>query len=397
MKKIILIILLITSFISISFGATKEIKFWQFWNTDWLQPLADKFEKENPEIKVTIERLTWADGFNKIITAMAANQAPDVIEIGSTWVAGLSLDGGLKSIEPGDLLQKLANWESAYFEGKYYAVPWTLSTGALFYNETLLKKSGFNKPPQNWSQLLEQSKAINKLGKGFYGYGLKSGAYTTWQKFLPYAWSNNSRIINSDWKSTGVNSPKFKEAVSFYKELNKYSLFDENIAVRKQFQEGKIGFMIEEPGQIKKFRKETPELKFKVIKLPKAPTGKSINFAGAQMLAITKNTKDVAAAEKFIKFLVAAENTKAITQRITTLFPADKSGFKDPFYQKENPDLLVFLETLETATSPQAHPRWIDIQEIFSEQLERVLFGKDVDSAMNQAAKEIKDILAEEL
>ena len=70
---------------------------------------------------------------------------------------------------------------------------------------------------------------------------------------------------------------------------------------------------------------------------------------------------------------------------------------RSTFLTKEHPELLVFLETLKTATSPQAHPRWIDIQEIFTEQLERVLFGKKVDRAMKKAEKEILEILNEEL
>ena len=396
MKKTLLLCVIFLSTLFNASAAT-EIRFWQFWDPEWINPLIEKFEKENPNIKVSLERLTWTDGFNKIVTALSANQAPDVIEIGSTWVAGLSLDGGLKPIEPKSLRNKLANWEPAYFKGRYYAVPWTLSTGALFYNKDLLKKAGFKTPPKNWKQLLKQSQAVHKMGKYIYGYGLKTGAYTTWQKFLPYAWSNGAKIINPDWKSTGVNSKAFKEAVSFYNELKEVSLFDENLVVRKQFQEGKVGFMIEEPGQINKFKKESPNLNFAVIQLPKAPTGKSINFAGAQMLAITKNTKNKAAAEKFIRFLVEAENSKAITRRITTLFPADKQGTQDDFYTKEHPELLVFLETLKTATSPQAHPRWIEIQEVFSEQLERVLFGKNVDRAMKKAEKEILEILNEEL
>lgn len=397
MKKVLFSALLIIGLIANISAATKEIKFWQFWNEEWLQDLVVEFETQNPDIKVSIERLTWANGFNKIITALAANQAPDIIEVGSTWIASLSLDGGLMPIEPGKLLDRLANWEPAYFNKKYYAIPWTLSTGALFYNEDLLKKSGFQQPPKNWKELLEQSKAIHELNKDIYGYGLKTGSYTTWQKFLPYAWSNGVRIIKSDWKTTEVNTPAFKEAVSFYANLRNYSIFDENIAVRKHFQNGKVGFMIEEPGQIKKFRKESPNLNFKVIKLPQAPTGKSINFAGAQMLAITKNTKNYSAALKWIKFLTEVKNTKVITKRITTLFPADKNSFNDPFYREENPELLVFLETLKTATSPQAHPRWIDIQEAFSEQLEEVLFGKDVSSAMMQAEKDIQLILSEDL
>ena len=103
MKKYILLLIWL-SFPLVSFSTT-EIKFWQFWSAEWMQPLIDKFEKENPDIQVSLERLTWSDGQNKIITAFAANQAPDVLEIGSTWVAGFSQDGGLKAIDPKGLLK----------------------------------------------------------------------------------------------------------------------------------------------------------------------------------------------------------------------------------------------------------------------------------------------------
>jgi ABC-type glycerol-3-phosphate transport system substrate-binding protein len=396
MKKYILLLGGILSLSGSAWAAT-EIKFWQFWNEDWIKPIIEDFEKENPDIQIKLERLTWSDGFNKVVTALAANQGPDVIEIGSTWVAGLSQDGGLKPIVPGDLLQKLSNWEPTYYKGKYYGVPWTLSTVALFYNEELLQKTGFKEPPKNWQELLKQSQAVHKLGENIYGYGLKTGAYSTWQRFLPYAWSNEARLISSDWKSTQVASKNFSEAVQFYKNLEPYSLFDENIVVRKQFQEGKVGFMLEEPGQIAIFKKETPNLRFSTVPLPASPKGKSINFAGAQILAITKNTKNKEAAEKFIRFLVRAENAKAITERITSLFPADKKAAQSDFYKKQHPELLVFLDTLKTATSPQAHPRWIEIQEVFSEQLERILFGENLEKALKKAEKEIQFILEEEL
>ena len=102
MKKTLLLCVIFLSTLFNASAAT-EIRFWQFWDPEWINPLIEKFEKENPNIKVSLERLTWTDGFNKIVTALSANQAPDVIEIGSTWVAGLSVDGGLKPIEPKSL------------------------------------------------------------------------------------------------------------------------------------------------------------------------------------------------------------------------------------------------------------------------------------------------------
>ncbi|MDH5561753.1 MAG: extracellular solute-binding protein [Deltaproteobacteria bacterium] len=378
------------------FSQSKEIRFWQFWPEKWIKPEIERFEKQTG-IKVIVERLTWSDGLNKIIAALAADQAPDVIEIGSTWVVGFSEGGGLKPLEVDDLKARLNLWKPAEYQGKTYAVPWTLSTGALFYNKKLLDKAGVLDVPSDWNQLLDASRRISVLDERIYGYGLKTGAYSTWQKFLPFAWSNEAVLFDPNSNSATLDSPRFLQAVRYYQELKNSSLFDDNLAVRKAFQEGKIGFMVEEPGQIIKFQKESPELEFGVTSLPKSPhTQKSIAFGGGQMLAITKNTKNLDAANRFIRFLVRPDVTKSITSQVTTLFPSHKSAINDPFYQVEHPELLIFLETLKTASSPASHPKWIDIQEIFSEQLERVMYGLiSVEDAMNQAKKDINEILLE--
>ena len=366
------------------FDDREKIRFWQFWSVEWIQPAIDKFQAENPDYKIEVERLTWDAGFNKIVTAMAADDAPDVLEIGSTWVAGFGSDGGILPLEIGDLQNKLSSWRPALYDGEYYAVPWALSTNALFYNKDLLKKAELNTPPANWNELLDMSTKIHSLGEDLYGYGLKSGRYTSWQKFLPFAWSNGTQLISDDWKSTDVTKPDFIEALTFYQSLKNVGLFDENVNVRKAFQEGSVGFMIEDPGQIKKFRKDTPDLNFGVIQLPLSPKGKSVNFAGAEMLAIGKNTEHKEMAMKFIEFMTRPENTMLITTKITSLFPAHKDAINTEYYQHVDPEIHVFLKTLETAISPPAHPQWVEIQEIFTEGLEKIMYDKGSPADMMQ-------------
>ncbi len=352
--------------------AGEVIRFWQFWPEDWLQEPLAQFEAETGH-KVVLERLTWGDGFNKIVTALAAAEAPDIIELGSTWVAGFSGQGGIQPLEVEDLKPKLNLWRPTSFQGRTYAVPWTLSTGALFINQDLLEQTGLP-PPTDWKQLKEVSEAMQGLGPGIKGFGLKTGSYTTWQKFLPFVWSNGANLLEQGQPKP--TDPAFLQALEFYASLVPSSLLDDNLMVRKAFAQGKLGMMLDEPGQIAQFLKERPELRILVMPQPKSPyTGKSIAFAGGQMLAVTKDAKNKEAAQALIRFLVRPEVVQQITQRITTLFPAYKGAALDPFYQQKHPELLVFLTALETATSPEAHPFWIAIQEAFSLQLERVLYG----------------------
>lgn len=397
-KKIhffLILFLLLTGSANV-FSAPQEIRLWQFWPEKWIQPELERFHAETG-IKVKVERLTWADGLNKIITALAANQAPDVIEIGSTWVAGFSEGGGLQEFFPHSLSKQLIMWKPAKVGDQFFAAPWTVSTSGLFFNKSLLEKAGVLTVPNSWASLLDASKKINALGPSYIGFGLKMGAYSTWQKFLPFAWSNDAYLLHPNLHETGLNSPQFIETVQYYKELKKVGLYDDNLAIRKAFKEGKVGFMIEEPGQVELFSKEVPGLKFGVMPIPTKKTDiAGVSFAGAQMLAITKNSKNYKAADKLIRFLVRPEVTQKITHNITTLFPAYKGAEKDPFYKEQHPELLTFLDILKSSTSPVAHPKWIDIQEVFSEQLDRVMY--DLDSpevALKTADQDIIQILNE--
>ena len=74
MKKTLLLCVIFLSTLFNASAAT-EIRFWQFWDPEWINPLIEKFEKENPNIKVSLERLTWTDGFNKIVTALSGKIA----------------------------------------------------------------------------------------------------------------------------------------------------------------------------------------------------------------------------------------------------------------------------------------------------------------------------------
>ncbi|MDT8445391.1 MAG: extracellular solute-binding protein [bacterium] len=385
-------LLLLFSCLWAATASAQTLHFWQFWPEEWLRPQLDRFTEETG-IQVEVERLTWSEGLNKILTSMAAGQAPDVIEIGSTWVAGLS--EGLAPINPGDLTDRLNGWSPARYQGSTFAVPWTLSTAALYVNLDLLDLVG-EPLPQNWADLLRASQKIQQLDDRTYGYGIKTGSYSTWQKFLPFAWSKGSRLLYPDGR-LGLTEAPFVEALEYYKQLKDHGLFDDNTVVRKVFLEGHLGFMLEEPGQIERFNKENPDLRFGVIPLPPPVTGgASVGFSGGQMLAVTQGAADPQAALKLIHFLCRPEVTEAITRRITTLFPAHKAAEQSDFYQKEHRELLVFLEVLKNSTAPPSHPKWVSIQEVFSQAVERSLYGLDLpQEAMRQAELDLNLLLNE--
>src|SRR3989304_2926880 len=67
------------------------IRFWQFWTEPKARAVITKavedFEAANPEFKVEITDLTWNDGHQKIVAAFAGGAVPDLLELGSDWIA----------------------------------------------------------------------------------------------------------------------------------------------------------------------------------------------------------------------------------------------------------------------------------------------------------------------
>src|ERR1041384_1822668 len=70
------------------------VTFWHFQSEPGqkkaLMERIKEFESENPTVHVDLQDLSWNDGKTKLMAAFNANNAPDVIELGSDWVAQFS-------------------------------------------------------------------------------------------------------------------------------------------------------------------------------------------------------------------------------------------------------------------------------------------------------------------
>ena len=51
-----------------------------------------------PELRVNVTVLNWESAWAKITAAAASGQGPDVLELGSTWVAAISSMGALEPL-----------------------------------------------------------------------------------------------------------------------------------------------------------------------------------------------------------------------------------------------------------------------------------------------------------
>jgi len=373
-------------------------------NEQLMRGLIDEFEKENPYIKVRLQQLTWEYGMDKFVISLAAGNAPDICELGTTWIARfassnvlLDITGQIKDIKDNYFL-----WDSATYNERIYGVPWLAGTRVLFYNKDLFIEAGLNPnaPPQTWEELLYAANKIHNPKEGRWGFSIYVGEpESPWQEFLPFAWSNGSRILSENLKDSFFYSKETLEALDFYKKISAYSIMERQSQINELFAEGKIGMQISGSWNLRLIPSINPDLNFGVCLLPKPnadPQARSISFSGGELFVITKNSKYPKEALRLIQFLTSKKNVMEIVRIQQNVVPAHKEVLQDQYYT-DHPEQKTFLLQLVNAVSPPNHPRWAQIQEEITAMIEEVVL-KNTDSkeALKNANIRIEKALKEE-
>lgn len=386
-------------------NAKVVLNFWEFSvGEELMRFLLDKFQKQNPDIEVKVQQLSWDYGFEKIVLSVAANNAPDICELGTDWVPKFSSSGVLLDVteDMADIKDKYLLWEPVTYKGRLYGAPWLAGTRVLFYNRGLFFKAGLNpdKPPATWDELLFAAKKIKEMGEDMYGFGIFAAEpYAPWQEFLPFAWGNGGDVLSPDMSECILNSQAVLEAMEFYNRLKPYSMVDRQPQVNMHFANGKVGMQISGFWNFNLIPRHNPSLNFGVALLPKpsAAKGFSAAFAGGEVFVILKNSKHPKEALKLVKFLMEEENTLEIVKVQRNVVPTYKASINHSYYQT-HPNERIFFQQMLTAVAPPNHPNWVSIQEEITNAIEKVAVGGMAPKrALDEAAIRINSILKEQV
>ncbi len=177
----------------------------------------DKFEAENPGIKLHLEVIPRVDIHQVVETRIANNNAPDILNI-DTFSEFVS-DGLLMPVKdycPEDQYNDFfpAFIAESVIDGTVWALPDLVSARALFCNVDLLKGAGVE-VPTTWAELEDACQAILDYYDGdVYPWGIDMTTDEGQACFAYYAWGNGGGFVDADG-NWALNSPENVEAVNF--------------------------------------------------------------------------------------------------------------------------------------------------------------------------------------
>jgi multiple sugar transport system substrate-binding protein len=407
--RITFLLVLLACFLSLSCSPSKKentIRFSHFWTEPGQRAVLDSvlkdFKKENPDITVEVMDLSWADGKTKLMINFNARTAPDVLELGSDWVAQFSSANVLEDISNSALLNprfhnapEYAN-EPGLWKGHYYAVPWLVDTRVLFINTDLISQvidTAYRDSSilGSWDEMFGVGMSITKSGiaKGIGVNG--SDVHRLYKKILPQIWSNGGAILDKNGNPTFATKENI-EALTFYVKQLDAGVLETQKNLDDLFKRGKLGILFSGSWLLDPLKKA--DFHWRCEPFPGNNGHSGISFAGGEYLAINAASEMKLQAEKLIAFITRPDNELRLSKAFN-IFPADTNLQRDSFYLKRK-DGDVYITQLAHSRMTPVHPKWLEIEAILEDETAQALYKKKTpEEAMRSCDVRVKELLNE--
>lgn len=179
-----------------------------------LAAMVAAFEAQNPDVKVNVETLGFADYFTQLAIRVAGNSAPDVFELNIENFRAYADKGAIAEIDTSaiDISNIYSTTLGAFqIDGKQYGLPTKFSNVVLVYNKDLFDQAGVSYPTIDWTWAdeLAAAEAIRALGTDIFGV---YRPIQTWEFYKTVA-QNGGSMMNADQTAFTLNSPENVQAL----------------------------------------------------------------------------------------------------------------------------------------------------------------------------------------
>lgn len=356
--------------------------------------LADLFTEEYPDVTVNVTPVAWDVAHDRLITAVAGGQTPDVTQLGTTWMGEFAqidaLDPTPESVASDAFFE--GAWDTTVVDDTSYGVPWYVETRLLYYRTDLADAAGWTEPPTDWDELKEMAQALRDGGApNGISLGTSIGA---WQQYLPFVWSNGGAVVDDEMQFT-LDDPANVEALEYYASFFEDGLSSaqpEGFDITPAFVQGTFPMFFSGPWHLALIDEVGGEDFADQWAVAPMPSGESAtSFVGGSNLVVFRDTDQRDAAWAFVEFVSRPEIQSIWYEEVGAL-PAVQESW-DSGELAEDEHLPLFGEQLEDAVSPPPIPTWEEVAAGIDDQVERAAVGgtsaEDAAAAMQAHAESV--------
>jgi multiple sugar transport system substrate-binding protein len=374
-----------------------------------LDTLVEDYNASQTDAVVTTFQLSSNDrGLQKVLTAIAGGEPPDISYLYGSWAANIAESGS--TVVLNDMIESTPDfdWEDFYpgertaatVDGNIIGVPALVDNLAIVYNPELFDDAGVDYPSADWTwdDFRAAAQALTDPDQQQYGWAYPADATedTVWH-WDAMLWEAGGDILNADNTQAVFNSEAGVRALTVLDEManeDQSILIDTtNTKIDDLFNNGKIGMVVTGPWAL--------------------PGYTNVDY-GVEIMPAFENHQTIAGPDNWVLFDNGPERVQAAWD-FTTWFTAPEQLVRDslmtghlptrasvtelPEYEefpKKWPGVDVFVENLENVEKARpvvtTYPR---ISEAMGQAIVAVLLGEqEPQAALDEAATKVNAILA---
>ena len=374
----------------------------------WTLQLAPKFnpymddvlgswDKLHPEAPVRWTDLPWGSVERKLLAAVFARTAPDVVNLNPPFAANLASKGGLTDLTallpPGAEQNYLPSvWEAARDpEAGQIAIPWYLTVRLSLVNGDLLRQAGLSRAPRRWDEVPAYARSIRE----------RTGRYGLFVTVVP----DDSAELLESFVQMGVslldarqraafNTPAGRKAFAFWTDLYREGLLPREVVSQGQrraielYQSGELALLASGAEFLRSIQTNAPGVA--AVTTPQPPLTGSDGKANVALmtLAVPRQSQQAGEAVELALFLTNGTN-QARFAREARVLPSSLEALSairaeleaeqpsNPAEAQIRDARLLSAETLNTArVLVPATPGVKRLQSIIYTQLQRAMLGQ---------------------
>ena len=362
----------------------------------YMQAVISRWERANPGITVRWTDVPWGSVERKLLAAVFARTAPDLVNLNPPFAANLASKQGLLDLAPllpaGAAATYLPRiWDAGMQDGQQFALPWYLTARITMANRALLQRADVAAPPTRWDQLPAYAEAIRR----------RTGRYALFMTVVP----DDSAELLETLVQQGVqlldrerraafHSEAGRQAFAFWSELYRRGLLPREVVSQgyrravELYQSGDLAQVATGPDFLRNLQTNAPGIA--AVTAPYGPiTGASGQANVAVMnLVVPRQSTMAAAAVSFGLELTNPANQLAFAEQARVLPSAAaalvqlQAGLASERPQQPAEQLVqrarsLSAETLErAAVLVPATPGIKRLQAILYTQLQRAMLGE---------------------
>ncbi len=389
-------------------SSSSEVEFWTMQLSpkfdDYFNTLIGEFEAENPGTTINWVDVPWADMETKILAAVSANNAPDVVNLNPNFAsqlatkgAWLTLDDKLTDEEKAVYLPKI--FEATQIDGNSFGFPWYLTARVTLYNTEIFEEAGITEPPATFEELADVAKQIKD----------ETGKYAFFISFVP---EDAADVLQSfiqmgvplvdDAGNAAFNTPEGKAVFQYWTDLYQQELLPREVLTQghqqaiQLYQSGETAILASGAEFLSSIETNAPDIAAATKSAPQISGSTGKKNVAAMDLVIPKSTDAEESALKFATFVTNDENQLEFAKAANVL-PSTVEAMSDSYFT----DLPENASPVEVARSVSASqlddaavliPAMEDVktlQKVVYDNLQAAMLGdKTVDEAVADAAAE---------